>query len=298
MNKLVQRFLEECFASNELNRLPGTYGGGSIFDMPLIGVSRGDDPIFEKFKEVVALEHLTPAEMWTAGNLKTGSEFPDDLRILSIVFPYVSKIREESKTARKIPADIYSVGRNYANPFMKDVQLETVRFLQNQGFQALAPSLSRAFRIIVTTDPIRIYSVWSERHIAFAAGLGTFSLHEGLITEVGCNIRLTSVITDAPLDVTPRQNDDPYGNCLYFTHENCKECVDRCPGDALGDDGHDKVKCRTYLKTIEKVMVKRLGSVLKPTERMINGEKEISYAVGCAFCQFGVPCMDKNPVAD
>lgn len=298
MNKQIQRFLKEAFDSNELNRLPAAYGGGPIFDMPLIGVSRGDDPIFKKFKEVAAPEHLTPGEMWTAGNLNGGNEFPDDLRIMSVVFPYVSKIREESKAARKMPADIYSVGRNYANAFIKDVQLETVGFFQSQGFQALAPSLSRAFRIIVTRDPIRRYSVWSERHIAFAAGLGTFSLHEGLITEVGCNIRLASIITDAPLDVTPRANDDPTANCLYYSQGTCKECVDRCPGDALGDDGHDKVKCRNYLKTIEKVMVKRLGPVLKSTERIIDGEKEIVYSVGCAFCQFGVPCMDRNPVAD
>jgi hypothetical protein len=27
-----------------------------------------------------------------------------------------------------------------------------------------------------------------------------------------------------------------------------------------------------------------------------GGREQISYPVGCAFCQFDVPCMDRNPV--
>jgi len=47
---------------------------------------------------------------------------------------------------------------------------------------------------------------------AFAAGLGTFSLHEAFISEAGCNIRLASVITDAPLEITPRKGDEPFSS--------------------------------------------------------------------------------------
>ena len=69
MNEKVQQFLTDLFLTNELNRLPEQFGADRIFDPPLIGVSRGDDPIFNKFKEVVAPEHLTPLEMWTADGL-------------------------------------------------------------------------------------------------------------------------------------------------------------------------------------------------------------------------------------
>jgi epoxyqueuosine reductase QueG len=162
----------------------------------------------------------------------------------------------------------------------------------------MAGMYSKAFRIIVTAEPERRYSVWSERHIAFAAGLGTFSLHEGFITDVGCNVRIGSVITDAPLEITPRLTDNPYGNCLYYAEGTCKECVDRCPAEAIGEEGHDKIKCRNYLETIQNVMQKRLGSTLKPTRRKFQDGEKIAYPTGCAFCQFNVPCMDKNPVAD
>jgi len=42
---------------------------------------------------------------------------------------------------------------------------------------------------------------WSERHVAFISGLGTFGLHKNLITEKGSSGRLDSLITDH--DFTP-----------------------------------------------------------------------------------------------
>ena len=296
MNVEVQQFLDQLFASTPLNRLPEAYGGGRIFDTPALGVSQGDDPIFLKFKEVVGPEHLTPAEMWRQSGLAADSHPPERLRILSIIFPYVDLIREASKTATEIPAEIYSIGRNFANAFMDDVLVKTVAFFQEKGFQATSGMRSPAFQIIVKENPVQIYSVWSERHMAFAAGLGTFSLHEGFISEVGCNIRVTSVLTDAPLSVTTRKSDDPYANCLFYTTGKCKKCAARCPADAISEQGHDKVKCYLQLKEIEGQMTRRVKSILKPHLRVIEGREETSYPVGCAFCQFDVPCMERNPV--
>ena len=64
----LKHFLEEWFASNKLNRLHENYGGGKIFSNPMIGVARGDDPIINKFKEVVHESHLTPIELWLFEN--------------------------------------------------------------------------------------------------------------------------------------------------------------------------------------------------------------------------------------
>ena len=97
MNQKVHQFLTDLFLTNELNRLPEEFGAGRIFDPPLIGVSRGDDPIFNRFKEVVAPDHLTPLEVWTADGLKKQEDTAGGLRILSIIFPYVKQIRDKSK---------------------------------------------------------------------------------------------------------------------------------------------------------------------------------------------------------
>jgi len=295
VNVDVQQFLNELFAANTLNRFPEQYGGGRIFNTPAMGVARGDDPIFLKFKDVVGSKHLTPAQIWVQSGLPDDPDLAARLRTVSIIFPHMDIIREESKTALKMPAEIYSVGRNFANAFMDDVLEKTVAFFQEKGFQATSGMRSPAFQIIVNEVPLSIYSTWSERHIAFAAGLGTFSLHEGFISEIGCNIRITSVITDAPIEATPRKNDDPYANCLFYSTGKCKKCARRCPGDAISEEGHDKLKCYLYGQIVQEEMTARLGDLLKPHLRYINGEEQWSYPVGCAFCQFDVPCMEKNP---
>ncbi|MHA1342556.1 MAG: hypothetical protein ACTSQG_01100 [Promethearchaeota archaeon] len=299
MIKELKTFLENFFASSSLNRLHENYGGGRIFSNPLIGIAKGDDPIFQKFKEVVAPEHLAPLELWIAENQEPLPA--SNLRVISIVFPYVNKIRKESKNIIRLPrvilpAEVYSVGRNYANEFKQETCRQTIKFFREQGFKAISGMLSEAFSIITKG---RFYSTWSERHVAFAAGLGTFSLHEGLITEAGCNIRLASVVTNAPLKITPRKNDDPYANCLYYAKGTCRKCEKNCPGNAITEKGHDKNKCYTYGQKISRKMIQRIGSILKPHKRHINGEwREQRPPVGCAFCQFNVPCMDKNPMAD
>jgi len=300
INEQTLEFIEGIFESNDLNRLPEKYGGDRIFQAPIIGVAGGDDPIFKKYKdsEVVGPKHMTPQEMWLAGGLPDRDNLKARLRIVSIVFPYSNEIREEDKNVAEMPAEIYCVGRNFANAFKNKVLEQTVEFYKNKGFQAVGGMISPAFQLNFRDvgEPGFIYAVWSERHIAFAAGLGTFGLHEGLITEAGCNIRLGSVITDAPLEVTPRKSDDPYANCLHFAGEKCMKCVSRCAGNALSEDGHDKVKCYLWGQVVAREMEQRLGPLLKPHHRNIGGKDQKSYPVGCALCQFGVPCTSNNPL--
>ncbi len=294
MNEEVQRFLEELFAESDLNRLPGEFGKGRIFAGPLIGISRGDDPIFWKFKEVVHPDHLTPGEMWMKNGLPGSDDLPRQLRILSIIFPYDKAIQDENRGKTELPAEVYCVARNFANAFMKDVLNQTLIFFRERKYRAVAGSLSPAYQIF-SRDLKRIASTWSERHIAFAAGLGTFSLHEALITEAGCNVRIASVVTEALLRATTRKDENPYGNCLYYAQKKCKKCIDRCPAGAISEEGHDKVRCYSYGRVVAEKMQPRLGPILKPHYRLVDGNEQISYPVGCALCQFDVPCMDKNP---
>ncbi|MCP4749784.1 MAG: epoxyqueuosine reductase [Proteobacteria bacterium] len=288
LNNSAYQFISELFPLNELNFLPEHYGGDRIFEAPLLGVSRGDDPIIQKFKEVVGPEHLTPLEMWTASGLVGDMDLAPRLRILSIVFPYSKRIREEGKKAKRMPADAYTLGRNFANPFITDVQNRTVQFFRDRGFRALAPWQSPVFQLHQRVESGKFtYANWSERHMAFAAGLGTFSLQEALITELGCNVRLSSVITTAPLEVTPRKNDDPYANCLYYARGICRSCEKRCPaeGAITKEGGHDKVNCWKYGHgPVKKEMTEKLKDYLKPRIDIVDGEQRRIYNVGCALC--------------
>jgi epoxyqueuosine reductase len=297
MNDEMRRFLANFCSTNDLNRLPAEFGGDPYYDDPWIGVARGDDPIFVKFKEVVAPQHLTPAEMWLANGFPDAPGLASRLRVLSIVFPYVDRIRQEGAKAKDgLPPEIYCVARNFADAFIEATLKGTAAYLQGRGWSATPGVGSEAYGVTLVREPFRTFANWSERHIAFAAGLGTFSLHEGLITEAGCNVRLGSVITDAPLVVTPRPGDDPYSYCLHYAKDTCRACVARCPAEAISDKGHDKVRCLVYGRKVGEEMRKRpFAKVFRTERRRLNGEHRDTVNVGCGLCQFGVPCMARRP---
>jgi hypothetical protein len=172
MNEDLRVFIEDLVASSEANRLPMAYGGGRIFARPLVGISSGDDDIFETYKQVVGPEHLTPAEMWVQ------SGFPDEeglaarLRVVSIAFPFTHQIRDAGTASGdgELPPEIYCVARNLADPFMRSVQEEMVRFLWEQGYQALSGTQSQLYRVLTEREPCLLHLVGEARRLCGGAG--------------------------------------------------------------------------------------------------------------------------------
>ena len=315
MNADVSRFLKDLFEASELNRLPDAYGGHRIFKEPAIGVSAGHDPIVDRFKEVVAPVHLTPAEMWSKSARHssrdaqplgrpvpdggTWADLPDlsaRLKVLSIVFPYTRAILADGCRSRH-RTPLAGLALNWAHAFHTEVYERTARFIVDRGYRVMVPQRSRFYSVLVTLSAPHVVSSWSERHYAFVAGLGTFGLAEHLITAHGCNVRLASFITDAPLDVTPRPSDDPFANCLYYARGKCAKCVTRCPGGALTKDSHRKLVCE-LIRQKESARVRgELKPFLKPLKRLFMYMPVEECPIGCGVCQYRVPCMDRNPMA-
>jgi epoxyqueuosine reductase QueG len=297
MNTWVKETAETLTCGFPLNRFPEEYGGGPVFASPLIGVAQGNDSIFELFKKVVGPDHLTPAELWRQAELPDRDDLEDQLRVVSVAFPYSQKVREAGrKSTGGMPPEIYCLARNWANHIIAGVMTELAGSLNEQGFSAAVGVGNSPYNIHLKKDPYRVYSNWSERHIGFAAGLGSLGLHAGLITEAGSNIRLGSLVTDAPLEVTPRSSDDPYHNCLFHVNGSCGACIARCPGGAVSEQGHDKTKCKKYGGKVSVNMKKgKLFSLLRTRFQRINGIDKEQRETGCALCQFGVPCSDRNP---
>lgn len=71
-------------------------------------------------------------------------------------------------------------------------------------------------------------SNWSERHVAFVCGLGTFGLSKGLITEKGIAGRLGSLIVSEKFAPRTREYTDIYEYCT-----RCGACIRRCPAGAI-----------------------------------------------------------------
>lgn len=87
-------------------------------------------------------------------------------------------------------------------------------------------------------------SNWSERHVAYISGLGTFGLSDGLITQAGKAHRCGSVVVEMALESTPRE----YTHYMEYCQHNkgCNACAKQCSANAISAEGHDKLKCRIY----------------------------------------------------
>ena len=108
-------------------------------------------------------------------------------------------------------------------------------------------------------------SKWSERHAAYACGLGAFGLSDGLITAKGKAMRVGSVVTDLPLKPSEKIYPHHQANCLYYFNKTCKACAARCPAGAITAKGHDKDKCYEYIHAGDRSRQRRknMGSRLQ-----------------------------------
>ena len=150
------------------------------------------------------------------------------------------------------------------------------------GISMNEPGISTIYSMKMTDKGY--ISNWSERHIAYAARLGTFSLSDGFITERGIAHRCGSVVTNLEIPPSPRTAVGPYANCLFYANEKCGLCIERCPAKAITEYGHDKVRCREYLH--------ELG--YNP-ELLKNGYDLEKSVAGCGLCQTNVSCVAINP---
>ena len=222
------------------------FEGQAIFDTPLVGVADGDDPLFEEFRAAVGPRHLLPREV-----LRRYAPLDMDLtqvRVIAWALPFTDPIRRSNR-GRRWPSRLYSLARNNGGALNDLVRRRAADTLRAQGGVAVAPVLTGeydAFRSEVHT----FASSWSERHVAYAAGLGRFGLNGTLITPLGSNVRLGSVVTNLPLEITPRQYRSHRAPCLERRGEGCGYCIERCPVGAISEEGLDKAKCYNMRQAI------------------------------------------------
>lgn len=271
-NRIISYLKQQCSESP----LNCRQDGGQYFDQPLIGFAAANDPLFEDYKQAIGPFHRSPNE-WL--NLSDNSCDHECGTVISWILPISKEVRISNRGQQQIPSKMWAHTRNFGEQFNADLRREVVNMLQKAGHVAIAPQLSSHWQE-VDVDGQGPSSCWSERHAAYAAGLGTFSLNDGLITECGIAHRCGSVVTDLVLPPSPRQYSSHTQNCPYCREKKCGACIARCPVDALSVDGHDKIKCRAY------------------TYWKLNKQLSNDYGVditGCGLCQTRVPCESAIP---
>ncbi|HJV33525.1 epoxyqueuosine reductase [Geomonas sp.] len=277
----IRRFVREDAG----NRFPGREE--RYFDEPLIGFAAADDPLFTEYKTVIGDFHFTPAEMAAQlageGDRHLRSQSPESgwtpRTVICYVLPITDATRASNRPETMYPSRAWAQTRMHGETFNGALRRHLVSFLAAAGHRAFAPQFHPCWKEYSDT-PVGIASSWSERHAAYAAGLGTFSLNDALITPRGIGHRLGSVITDLAL----RPSQKPYAhrtyNCLFHRNGTCGACITRCPVGALSKEGHDKQICRQHV----------YGTVPQAV-----GETYGVTATGCGLCQTRIPCESRIP---
>ncbi len=247
------------------------------WDPPLVGFAGGADPLFAQYKRVVGPFHWTPAEAFEQG-------FPDEtadpgaLTVIAWVLPQTTATRRDQRAETVYPSERWARSRIYGEQFNRWLRDQLVVRLTEAGCPAVAPMALPAWS--VKDSETYVYaSTWSERHAAYAAGLGTFGLCDGLITPRGKAMRVGSVVAQIDLPPTPRPYTDHHAYCLYYANGTCGDCIGQCPVSAISAAGHDKVVCRAHLDRTRRYVEATYG---------FEG-------YGCGLCQVGVPCASRIP---
>ena len=248
------------------------------WDDPLVGFSSGADPLYVQYKEVVGPFHWMPLEAFALAWPGVKVE-PQDLTVISWVLPQTEVTRADNRQETVYPAERWARSRIFGEEFNVKLRKHMVKSLKQRGYEAVAPLLLPEWQ---TKDSDRYVtsSLWSERHAAYAAGLGTFGLCDGLITPKGKAVRVGSVVARLQIPPTAWPYADHHAYCLFFTAGTCRKCIERCPVGAITEAGHDKINCRQHLRPV--------------TEKYVKSNFGFD-GYGCGLCQTGVPCEDKIP---
>jgi epoxyqueuosine reductase QueG len=257
----LSAFLAELVATDPRNALPEGENV-PIWEAPMVGIASAADSLFATLKQpgVVGPIHEDP-DYWLSGARS----------VVSFFLPFSQAVKKSYDKRSRLPSLEWVSGRQNGEVFVNVARRAMQRYLQKQGGRAVVPNLDLRYRAV------EFLPMWSERHVAFIAGIGTFGLHSGLLTEKGAAGRIGSVVTDLPLAATPRPYAGPYEYCPWVTDGTCGACIARCPVGAVHAEGKDNQICVT------------------------NGRDHIrpAYAAwgyhSCGHCQNNLPCSDGLP---
>lgn len=242
-------------------------GDTVIFDAPLIGFSSASDEIFRSFrkKEIIGTHFFSPIE-W----------LPSAKTVVSFFLPFTDEICVSNRADRREPSVEWLYGRIEGQTFIVTYMTALKHLLESNGIDVCVPCMDDRFDLIYETistegeTNIHVNSRWSERHAAYACGLGTFGLSRGLISEKGMAGRYTSMILSEKWETTGRKYTGFDDYCV-----RCGACMRNCPVQAITlESGKNNFICKTYL---DKMKVK------------------YSPRYGCGKCQVGVPCERRAP---
>jgi epoxyqueuosine reductase len=261
----------EALSEETRNMLPDGFDANMRFYLPpLLSVGSAFDEGFMRLKEpgVVGEHHMLPTD-W----------LPEAKTVISIFLPYTERIIKSNTIDAVEPSWEWLFGRIDGQAHLL-ATAELVRdALIDAGYKAHLPYTDTRLLVRVSPAqdvPIPVFSSnWSERHVGYVTGLGTFGRSTNFISKRGTCGRLISVVTDWDTEPDAKDYTGIYDYC-----SECLACYRACPGTAYDDNGKTISKCSGFIR----------DTCAKYAPRY-----------GCGKCQTGIPCSTrslKNPKAE
>lgn len=248
--------------------------GMRMYELHTVGVASPDDEYFQACLDPNAIgPHFMGPRKW----------LPEAKSVVSVFLTLSPKVTESNALVKTWPSDEWLHARIEGNTFINSLMAHLKDALEADGYPTVIPSSDPRFCSVsgkkagtnVNTEKLAglsFTSVWSERHAAYACGLGTFGLSKGIITKYGMAGRLGSVVTALDLPRTKRDYTGLYEYCTM-----CGACVTNCPVGAISiEGGKNHEICSEFLgKTMDRYRPR----------------------YGCGKCQVAVPCQQAAPGA-
>lgn len=196
----------------------------TAYRKPLVRFADAGDSRFSELPRLLDPDHMLPQ------SLLVGAQ-----SVVSYFIPFeVGVVKANGRDQRAVAVE-WALAYVETNELIGRISDHLIEMLAAQGVRAAAEPATGNF----SSDSLT--SRWSHKSVAAIAGLGSFGLHHMIITDAGCAGRLGSLVLDAPLPVAPVHHRE---RCLWFYDGSCRACVERCPTDALSEDGAiDKERC-------------------------------------------------------
>ena len=270
--------MEEKFKTNNFNKHNMPHGGDydalnkdktdeyvgmRFYDAPILSVGRADDEGFEVLKkpEVIGEHFIMPKE-W----------LPEAKSVISLFVPFTERVIKSNTVDKVQPSWEWLFTRVDGQQHLLAVAEAVKQALIEEGYKAVVPQTDDRYIMRVAKEqtnlPIPTWSSnWSERHVGYVTGLGTFGRMTNFISEKGCCGRIISIVTDWDIEPTKKDYTGLYDYC-----SDCGACYKACPGNALSANGKDMPSCSAFLRV---------------------NSTQYAPRYGCGKCQSGLPCSTK-----
>jgi len=219
------------FIVNTIEKMVNSADTMTRYRRPLVFFSNihKDDFIF--LKQDVNPKHKLPADLLF-----------DAVNIVSFFIPFTEEIVNKNRLCCTI-AEEWAIAYAETNRLIDQISSKLVVKLREMSVKAAWEPPTHNF------DKTTLTSMWSHKSMAKITSLGSFGLHQMIITDAGCAGRLGSLVINAIIKPTSKREKE---RCFYYIDGSCSICVESCPVGALSIEGFNKKKCWQHILEIDR----------------------------------------------